>query len=66
MSAAGLRDVRQKLSKLKQHGVNHPLLLTYGRILQSASWLQWCTIYIDENWEELHEVQLGCNGFTGQ
>ena len=62
MSAA---DVRQILSNLKQQGVK-PSIAADIRSDSSISLLGTMVYYIDENWEELHEVLLGCHGFTGQ
>ena len=51
MSAAGLRDVRQRLSKLKQQGVK-PSIAADIWSDSSISLLGTMVYYIDENWEE--------------
>ncbi|KAL5491308.1 hypothetical protein EMCRGX_G016571 [Ephydatia muelleri] len=61
----GLQDVRQRRSKLKQQGVK-PSIVAEVWSDSSISLLGTTVYYIDENWVELHEVLLGCNGFTGQ
>ena len=61
----GLRDVRQRLTKLKQQGVK-PSIAANIWLNSSISLLGTMVYYIDKNWEELHEVLLGCNGLTGQ
>ena len=65
MSAAGLRDVRERLCKLKKQGVK-PSIAADIWSDYSISLLGTRVYYIDENWEERREVLLGCNGFTGQ
>lgn len=64
MSAAGLQYIRKVMTELKQQGVK-PSIAADIWSDTSVSLLGVMLYYIDDKWEGLHEILLGCNGFSG-
>ena len=65
MAAAGLKHGQVVMSHLKEEGVNLSMASDIWSD-STVSLMGTCLYYIDANWEGLHEVLIGCIGFTGE
>ena len=65
MAAAGLKNNREKMADLKKDGVK-PSIAADIWSDSTVSLMGTCLYYIDKDWLGLHEVLIGCTGFTGE